>query len=136
MSKKLVLYVQENLQEDADAQVFIVKDGDLFKVFCTRAFNADDTPVPVSRLAFKSLKGVLLFLRTLISWRESTTSVSAEIHVTDKYDSFSNFNDLWNVTGPNTELGAWDELSLRKMIKLLRMLARVETEETWQATRF
>jgi hypothetical protein len=130
----LVLYVEERLEDgETDAQVFIARDGDFFKVFCTRAQGSSSTPVPVSRLAFKSVNGVLSFLKTLITWKHS--NISVELHAVERYDSLGSFNDLWDISGKDTELGAWDNISFGKLRKCVKVLdkAAAETSFRWSA---
>jgi hypothetical protein len=48
--------------------------------------------------------------------------------VTDRYDVYCDFNDLWAVTGKDTELAAWDNVSFRAVRRHINLLEHAETE--------
>ncbi len=129
MRPNLVLYFEETNDDGAvDAQVFVAFDRNIFRVYATRDQGKSSKPVPMTRLAFNGTHGVLRFLKTLMGWRIPGYRVAAELHVTDKYDVSSDFNDLWNVTGKDTELAAWDNDKFCNVRRYLDLLEHADAE--------
>lgn len=124
MAPRLVLFVEESDKKRKDAQVFIVRDNDgLFRVYSTRAFGStQNETVPVVKLAYKSYRGVLLYLRTLLDWKSN--QISVELHATSRFNVDWDFNDLWFATGTNTELAAFDGIKFKNLRRWLFVLER------------
>lgn len=132
MGAATVLYIEETTDAgQKDAQLFVAYNGHgLFRVYFTRAAINSHSVVPVSRLAFKCLHGVLLFLKTVLS---TTSKLSLAFYAVSRYDDMMNFNDLWEATGPNNELCAYDEqlVSMKQLRRVLRVVTKIKTEETF-----
>jgi hypothetical protein len=132
MGAATVLYIEETTDVgQKDAQLFVAYSGHgLFRVYFTRAAINSHSVVPVSRLAFKCLHGVILFLKTVLS---TTSKLSLAFYTLNHFDDMMNFNDLWEATGPNNELCAYDEqkVTTKGLRRVLRVVTKIKTEETF-----
>lgn len=146
MQPSLLLFLQETHRDgEVDAQVFVacVKRPQKlakFYVYMTRASLGDarhnwrpiagsrvsrseETPmIPMVTLTFISVEQVLNCLNVVFGLSTASTKVSCEVHCTPNYNPTMNFKDLWAMTGPGTELGAYDNVS-DDLVQFLRLLA-------------
>lgn len=156
MRSNLVLFIEERLAgSGVDARVFVVFDQQAYYVYATRLneqkheiplpgnwrtimnadvrildaeADADDAgKVPMVKMEFKRLEGVMLFLSTLID--DVHNKLKVELHCTGHFESSHNFKDLWAITGKGTELGVFDLDKMQSVEAFLRMLAHARVIE-------
>ena len=145
MQPSLLLFFQETHRDgEVDAQAFVAcvrrpQKRAKFYVYMTRASlgnsgnnwraiagsrvsRSEETPmVPIVTLTFISIQQVLNCLNVVFGLPTASTKVSCEVHCTPNYNSTMNFKDLWAITGPGTELGAYDDVS-DDLVNFLRLL--------------